>query len=105
MNGADFIDEGYTISPVQESESDWAKSFFQKRFCDSDGRTKYFINIYLSKALPLAPFLEDEPTGKAQFRLRNGCTLNMTLFDFDDVETVEGFFEGAWHGMEAKYYE
>ena len=104
MNKNDFIKLGYKEFPIDTLEKAWANVFLQKRFDDELGK-KYFINVYFPKSIPSVPEeLTNKPDAKAQFTLECG-TVNLELFHFDSIETMEAFFEKAFIDVEAEYYE
>jgi hypothetical protein len=92
----DFIDLGYKKCQAG-IESYWASVMFQKDFRDPAG-IKYYINVYFS-------IDGDKPTAKVQFNSATGSTVNVEMWNFPDIISMENHFEYMWANMGYEYYE
>lgn len=81
---------------------EYAEQFFQKRVTDSTDsrRTLYFINIYRYTI-----DFKDRWETRLQLRLKNGVTMNVEIFDIDDLDATENTTEMVFTKLEAIPYD
>lgn len=81
-----------------------AKLVYQKCIKDGTGKRYYLTGYFYEKAYVNGNIaLEEGIQWEVQFT-KNGKTFEV-IFCSNDIQEVEGFFNGVWVNMNAEYYE
>lgn len=81
---------------------EYAEQFFQKRVTDpaDSRRTFYFVNVYRYSI-----DFKDRWETRLQFKLKNGATVNVEIFDIDDLDIAEDTAKMVFMELEAIPYD
>lgn len=91
MDKQDFLAAGYREYEVGILENDWAESFLQKEM-RVVGDVVYFINVFVPRPLEL---FSSPIVCRMQLDIAEG-TLNLELFHFKSIESMEAFCENVF---------
>lgn len=94
-----LLKNGYKEYKTPSIKSGWDR-FFQKRFRNEKGQTKYFINFNVCKSY-------NGYEVDLQFE-KDKYVMNILLFGIDDdmtLEKIEQEVYAIWYGLDCKYYD
>ena len=94
-----LLENGYREYKTPNIISGWDR-FFQKRFRNEKGQTKYFINFNVCKSYK--GYEVDLQFEKDKYMMK------ILLFGIDDdmtLEKIEQEVYAIWHGLDCKYYD
>ena len=92
LSGNQLIEQGYQRFESEPS----VLCFYQKRICNPEGVTLYFLNIFQYSA-------GWQP--EVQFYLPGRIPFNVTAWTFETLEEVEQFFQRVYGRLECEPYE
>jgi len=92
LSGNQLIERGYRRFESEPS----VLCFYQKRICNPEDVTLYFLNIYLYGS-GLQP--------EVQFYLPGRIPFNVTAWTFETLEEVEEFFQRVYERLECIPYD
>ena len=99
-----LLENGYKEYQPDRIFHPYANRFFQKRFKNEKGQTKYFITIYKYEDL-------DSKTQSYNVDLqfeKDTYTMNILLFAINDkmtIEEIEAEVYKIWWELDCKYYD
>lgn len=105
INGKTLLDNDYKEYSKEASMNQYCNRFFQKRFRNYDGDTKYFITIYEYDKIGFESKLDYEI--ELQFE-KDNYTMNITMFCIAKNMTIaelEKEVNDIWYNLDCKYYE
>ncbi len=102
INSENLIKSGYKEWGKKHLFDQYSNRFFQKRFRNEKGDTRYFID-----------FVEYTVNGKLDYEVclqfeQDRYCMNIRLFAIDNsmsIEDVEQEVYAIWYGLDCKYYE
>ena len=98
-----LLENGYREWEVNKIFHPHADKFFQKRFRNEKGQTKYFISFYKYKH----DDKEDNYEVGLQFE-QDKYMMNIQIFAIDEkmtIEEIEQEVYAIWYGLDCKYYD
>ena len=99
-----LLENGYKEYQPDRIFHPYANRFFQKRFKNEKGQTKYFINF-----VEYGGDKENEITYNVDLQFeKENYTMDITMFALDSKLTLEEIEQEVyviWYGLDCKYYE
>ena len=98
-----LLENGYREFEVNKLFHPYADKFFQKRFRNEKGQTKYFISFYKYK--------HDDREDNYEIGLqleKDRYVMNIQIFAIDEkmtIEEIEREVYAIWYGLDCKYYD
>lgn len=100
-----LLENGYKEWPKESCMNEHCNRFFQKRFKNEKGQTKYFITIYEY----VFKVFDYVPTYDVQLHFeKDKYNMNIQLFGIDEnmtLEEIEREVYAIWYGLDCKYYD
>lgn len=108
----DFKDEGYNITDTAITspfEASWASKLIQKKFCNDEGETKYFLHVYMTEydKWECINRMHKSYRGKINYTIKlqfykdlytYGISINRDN-EWESVEEIESVVEEVWKGI------